>query len=71
MARGPYFQTEAKWGAWSALTFKKNYLYERHQRVVLNGCQSDWKIIEAGVPQGSVLGPLHFLEHDLTTNWAH
>ena len=43
------------------LAFLKNYLYERHQRVVLNGCQSDWKIIDAGVPQGSVLGPLLLL----------
>ena len=42
------------------LAFSKNYLYERDQRVVLNGCQSDLKIIEAGVSQGSVLGPLLF-----------
>ena len=39
----------------------RNYLNGRYQRVVLNGKSSSWKDIRAGVPKGSVLGPLLFL----------
>ena len=43
------------------LQFFQNYLNNRKQRVVLNGSSADYSIIESGVPQGSVLGPLLFL----------
>ena len=38
-----------------------DFLSQRKQRVVLNGQHSSWTNIEAGVPQGSILGPLFFL----------
>ena len=37
------------------------FLNNRCQRVALNGQSSDWKSVTAGVPQGSVLGPLFFI----------
>ena len=36
------------------LNLFKNYLSNRKQRVVLNGMESNWGEIKAGVPQGSV-----------------
>ena len=39
----------------------RNYLADRKQRVVINGRTYKFKLVEAGVPQGSIIGPLLFL----------
>ena len=37
-----------------------SYLCDRHQRVKIQSVVSDWTVVNRGVPQGSVLGPLLF-----------
>ena len=43
------------------LMWFEDYLNDRYQKVLINGKSSSQKPFSAGVPQGSVLGPLLFL----------
>ena len=43
-----------------AVSFMKSYLTNRLQRCKVNNSFSKWMKISAGVPQGSILGPLLF-----------
>ncbi|MES9994358.1 MAG: reverse transcriptase family protein [Candidatus Thiodiazotropha sp.] len=45
----------------SLLQWFTDYLANRKQRVVIPGASSNWSSVQAGVPQGSILGPLLFL----------
>ena len=45
----------------SLLKLLHDFLYCHKQRVVLNGQNLSWENINAGPPQGSILGPLLFL----------
>ena len=42
------------------LDLLQSYLSNRKQKVIINGVDSNWGDIKAGVPQGSVLGPYYF-----------
>ena len=43
-----------------ALLWLENFLSDRTQQVILDGCHSDTLPVTSGVPQGTVLAPLLF-----------
>ena len=59
--QGLIYKLEASGIHGNILHWLNSYLSNRKQRVCINGSYSSWLQINAGVPQGSVLGPLLFL----------
>ena len=58
---GLIYKLKAAGVSGDVLRLLQSYLSGRRQRVVLPGSFSEWVYIKAGVPQGSILGPLLFL----------
>ena len=45
----------------SALALLKSYLDDRYQQIVIGNAVSESSLLQCGVPQGSVFGPILFL----------
>jgi hypothetical protein len=59
--KGLLFKLKQSGISGNLLNWFKNYLSGRSQRVDINGLNSGWLSINAGVPQGSILEPVLFI----------
>ena len=45
----------------SLINWVTDFLTDKKQRVKIGSVSSDWLLVNGGVPQGTILGPLLFL----------